>query len=64
MKTKDYISKIAESKAKYHKLKTKMSFEEKLEIIIELQKIDIEMIKNNQKRKNTNKLRYVWRVED
>jgi len=64
MKTKDFISQIAESKAKYHKRRAKMSFEEKLKIIIELQKIDMEMIKNSQRRKNTNKLRYVWRVED
>lgn len=59
---KDYILNLAESKAKYHKQKTKMPFEEKIKILIELQKIDIEMIKNNKKRKISNKLRITWQV--
>jgi len=61
---KDYILNVAESKAKYHKQKAKMSFEEKFKILIELQKIDIEMIKNNKRGKISNKLRFVWQVND
>jgi hypothetical protein len=64
MTNKDYISRVAESKAEYHKQKAKMPFEEKLKIIVDLQKIDLEMIKNNKKRKSVNKLRNIWRLND
>ena len=64
MMNEDYILHVAESKAKYHKQKAKIPFEEKLKIIVELQKIDIEMIKSNAKRKKSNKLRFLWYLSD
>lgn len=64
MINKDYISRVAESKIEYHKQKAKMSFEEKLKILIELQKLDIEMLKNNKRGKISNKLRIVWQIND
>lgn len=47
---KNYLSHIAEAKIRYHKSLADIPYEEKLRIIIELQKIDIEMSKNNKKR--------------
>lgn len=64
MMNEDYILRVAESKAKYHKQKAKMPFEEKVKIIINLQKLDIEMNKSNAKRKKNNKLRFVWHLSD
>ncbi len=58
----NYLSLIAESKAVYHKKRAKMSYEEKLKVIVELQKIECEMIKSNKKRKSGNKLRNVWQI--
>jgi hypothetical protein len=51
MNNQDYISHLAESKAIYHTQKAKVPFEEKLKIIIELQKLEMEMIKRNKSRK-------------
>jgi hypothetical protein len=61
---KDYITRIAESKTEYHKQKTNMPFEKKIKILIELQKLDHEMIKSNKKRKKNNKLRLVWKLDE
>ena len=47
---KKYILHIAESKAKYHKRRAKLSYEEKFRIVLELQKIDSEMRKDNKSR--------------
>lgn len=44
---KNYILHIGESKRKYHKNQSAISYEEKFKIILELQKIDSEMRKNN-----------------
>lgn len=44
---KDFSEHISESKTRYRKNRAKMSFEEKIQIIIELQKIDAEMRKKN-----------------
>ncbi len=61
--SKNYITHIAESKADYHRSRAKLSYEEKVKIIVELQKIDTEMRKRNKKRKSGNKLRLVWKLE-
>jgi len=39
-----------------------VSFEEKLKIIIELQKLDIEMSRTNRSRKTRNKIMKVWEI--
>jgi hypothetical protein len=59
---KHYISHIAESKVDYHRSQAKLSYEEKVKIIIQLQKIDAEMCKNNKKRSASDKLRMVWDI--
>ncbi len=61
---KDYISKVAESKANYHKAKAKIPYEEKIKIIIALQKIDIEFHKSNPDAKSKYSNRKVWQLED
>lgn len=58
----NYIAHIAESKTKYHKNRSKMPYEDKVKVIIELQKIENEMINQNKSRKNSNKLRKVWQI--
>ncbi len=60
MNNQAYISKITKSKAIYHTRKAKASFEEKLKIIIELQKLDIEMSKQNRSRKTCKNFKKVW----
>ena len=59
---KNYISHIAESKIAYHRSQAKLPYEEKVKIIIELQKIDAEMRKNNKKRPANDKFRMVWDI--
>ncbi|MFZ1292538.1 MAG: hypothetical protein WAR79_20790 [Melioribacteraceae bacterium] len=61
---KNYINKIAETKILYHKEKAKVSYEEKFKIILELQKIDIEMMKRNKHRANGNRYRKLWELEN
>ena len=56
------LSHIAEAKARYHKNLAKIPFEEKVKIIIELQKIDAEMRKGNRKLKKA-KYQKVWRIQ-
>lgn len=59
----NYINKIAESKLKYHRQSAKKSYEEKFEIILALQNIDIEM-KKSLKLKKGNSIRLkVWDLE-
>ena len=60
---KNYISQIAESKVKYHKLRAKMPYEEKFRIVLELQKIDSEMRKNNKSRNAVNSKCKVWHLD-
>lgn len=62
--SKNYIGKIAESKALYHKKRADLPYEEKVRIIIELQKIDMEMIKNNKERDYKNKYRRLWNITE
>ena len=59
----NYISHIAKTKIQYHKQQAKLPFEEKLKIIVELQKLDFEMIKNKNRRTSDNKFRMVWKIE-
>jgi hypothetical protein len=61
---RNYISHIAEIKAQYHKSQAKIPYEEKLKIIIELQKIDIEMRKNNKRKTSDDKFRMIWQPTD
>ena len=63
MNSRTYLSQLGESKTIYHNQKAKVPFEEKLKIIIELQKLDMEMIKRNKYRKNSNKFRQVWNLD-
>ena len=59
----DYINKIAESKSVYRKKQSKLPYEEKFRIIIELQKIELEMIKRNKSRSSSNKYRRLWDID-
>ena len=59
---KNYIENIAESKKRFHKKRASMPFEEKVKIIIELQKINAEMRKGiNSGRKNS--IYKVWQYD-
>jgi hypothetical protein len=60
---KNYIKHIAESKAKYHNTRSKMSYEEKFKIVLELQKIDCEMRKNNKFKSHSTRIPKVWQPE-
>lgn len=62
MVNKNYISKVAESKTAYHKKRARMPYEEKVKIIIELQKLECEMVKSNPKRKSSQKIKRVWQI--
>ncbi len=59
-----YIKKIAETKVQYHKKKSTLPFEEKFKIIIELQKIDLEMLDKNKSRSNVKKYRRLWQITE
>ncbi len=60
----DYILKIVESKSKYHRQAAKKTYEEKFNIILALQKIDVEM-KKSSKAIDKNSARYkVWQPEE
>lgn len=58
-----YQSHIAETKVDYHKNMAKKSFEDKVKIIVELQKIEAEFIKNNKTRSTSNKYRRIWEIQ-
>lgn len=60
----DYILKIAESKSKYHRDKSKMSYEEKFEIILALQKLDMEIRKINPAKIKGTVNYTVWHLEN
>jgi len=47
-----YISHMANSKARYHKNSAKTPYEEKVRIILELQKINNEMLSKNKRKNN------------
>jgi hypothetical protein len=59
---KNYIQKVAESKIQYHKHKSQISFEEKINTIIELQKLDFEFLKNGKRKSKSNKIRIIWNI--
>ena len=66
-----YILHITESKVKYHKRRAKMPYEEKFRIVLELQKIDSEIRKDNKSREAINFLRRggfpkykVWQLQN
>ncbi len=61
--SKEYINKIAESKLAYHRKQCKLPYEEKIGIIIELQKVEMEMIKSNKSRSSSNKYRRLWDID-
>lgn len=61
---KKYLLHVAESKVNYHKNRAKMPFEEKVKIIIKLQNIENEFIKNNKHRNSKMKYRKVWEIND
>lgn len=60
---KNYLSHVAETKNIFHKDRAKIPFEEKIRIIIALQKIESEFIKKNKGRKTNDKYRKVWEIE-
>lgn len=60
---KNYISHVAESKTVYHKNMAKMKYEDKVAVVLELQKIDHEMIRSNKNRKSTEKFRMLWQIQ-
>lgn len=60
---RNFIDQIAESKRRFHKKRAEMSFEEKIKIIVELQKINAEMRKGNQ-RQEKNNIYKVWQLQN
>jgi len=58
---KSYLLQVAESKVSYHKKQAKMAYEEKVKIIIELQKIKNEFLLKHGK--NTTSNMNVWRIQ-
>ena len=58
---KNYLLHVAESKAAYHKNQAKMGYEEKVKIIIELQKVKDEFQRS--KGNNSKLIKNVWRFQ-
>jgi len=58
---KNYLLHVADSKIAYHKKKAKMSYEEKVMIIVELQKIKNEFILSRKDKIKSNKK--VWNIQ-
>ena len=58
---KSFLLRVAESKVSYHKKQARMAYEEKVKIIIELQKIKHEFLLNHGK--NINPSMNVWRIQ-
>ena len=58
---KSYLLQVAESKVSYHKKQAKMAYEEKVKIIIELQKIKNEFILSRKDKIKSNKK--VWNIQ-
>lgn len=57
------MDQIVESKKRFHKKRAEMSFEEKVKIIVELQKINAEMRKRNPSQVKNN-IYKVWQLQD
>ncbi|HPO55869.1 MAG TPA: hypothetical protein PKY46_07685 [Ignavibacteriaceae bacterium] len=60
----EYLKNLSDHKSVFHKKGAKTPYEEKFKIIIELQKMSIEMQNRNAKRPGRDKKRCVWRVEN
>ena len=60
----EYLRNLSNQKSVFHKKCAKTPYEEKFKIIIELQKMSIEMQNRNAKRPGRDKKRCVWRVEN
>ena len=60
----DYIKRVAESKIRYHRDRSKMPYEEKFRIILELQKIDVEIRNSNPSRINRRYNLSVWQIDE
>jgi len=58
---KNYLLHVADSKIAYHKKKAKMAYEEKVMVIIELQKIKNEFILSRKDKKKSSKK--VWNIQ-
>jgi len=58
--SKSFINQISKSKKQFHRKRAEMLFEEKVKIIIELQKINAEMLKGNQRKKNN--IYRIWNI--
>lgn len=58
---KSYLLHLSESKIAYHKNQAKIAYEEKVKIIIELQKIKSEFQRSHEN--NTKSNRNVWRIQ-
>lgn len=58
---KNYLLHVAESKVAYHKNQAKMGYEEKVKIIIELQKVKDEFQRSNRNKPKPGK--NVWRIQ-
>ena len=59
-----YILSVAESKAKYHKAKAKIPYEKKINIIIALQKIDIEFHKKMHRTSSKAYKKKAWQLKE
>jgi len=57
---KESLENLEKSKKEFHNERAGMCFEEKYKILIELQKLDIEMAKANPDRKSDRKFRVVF----
>jgi len=57
-----YLLHVAESKVAYHKKQAKMAYEEKVKIIVELQKIKHEFISSNKSNKKSNQKIWTFQV--
>lgn len=60
---KNYIDIIAKSKKRFHKKRAEMLFEEKVKVIIELQKINEEIRKSSKDRGEKNNMHKVWQLQ-
>jgi len=60
---RNFIDQIASSKRRFHKKRAEMPFEEKVKIIVELQKINAEMRKGNRRQKK-NDIYKVWQLQN
>ncbi|MDY0080832.1 MAG: hypothetical protein RBR95_09610 [Ignavibacteriaceae bacterium] len=60
----EYLINLSKTKSVFHKNSAKTPYEEKVKIIIQLQKLSVEMQSRNSKRPEPDKMRCVWQIED